>query len=110
MNIYDEFHGKIPVSQIGKRLREITKVEKGAYKIITGYGSTSARASSKFAALSSLRKMEQEGLIAGYLPGEVRNEAIKSNSAYFDFKLKYESQISKDSDYGNDGVIFIFMK
>ena len=54
--------------------------------------------------------MEQEGLIAGYLPGEVRNEAIKSNSAYFDFKLKYESQISKDSDYGNDGVIFIFMK
>lgn len=62
MRTYDEFHGRVPQKDIGKHLREIVKVEKKSFKIVTGYGSSSLRSQSKHAALSSLRRMVEEVL------------------------------------------------
>lgn len=109
MRTYDEFHGRVPQKDIGKRLREIVKVEKKSFKIVTGYGSSSLRSQSKHAALSSLRRMVEEGIIVAYLPGEIKHEILKSNSSYFAYKIKYEARIKNDIDYGNDGIIFIFV-
>lgn len=110
MRRYDEFHGQLPTKDIGKRLREIAKKEKEAFKVVTGYGSSSLRSASKVSVLASLRKMVEEGVIVGYLPGEVKHQLLKENSTYFPYKIKYEATIRGDVDYGNDGIVFVFIK
>ena len=98
------------VTDIGKRLREIAKRE-ASFKIMTGYGSSSGKCRSKKAALNSLKKMRQEGLIAAYIPGEKVTELIAdSNDPYRDVKSRYNDILRKDRDAGNDGVIFVFVK
>lgn len=54
--------------------------------------------------------MKKEGLIKGYLPGEVKKELLDLSSPYFEDKIKYDKLIKSDSDYGNSGIIFIFVK
>lgn len=111
MNTYKAFHGDIPLSDIGKQLRVIAKSEKSSFKVMTGYGSESGLSKSKEAVLKSLSNMVKEGMIKGYLPGEVKNHLITPSSKFFrylDDKLKFESLISKDIDYGNPGIVFVF--
>jgi len=110
MNLYKEFHGDIVPSEIGKRLRVICQKEKVAFKILTGYGATSLRSNSKVAALSSLRNMQKQGIIKAYFPGEVRNQVLKENSTFYTYKALYEQAVKSDADYGNDGIIFVFIK
>ena len=110
MNTYNEFHGNIQASDIGKRLREIAKKET-AFKIMTGYGSSSGKCQSKKAALNSLKKMRQEGLITAYIPGEKVTELIaNSNDPYRDVKERYKDILRTDRDSGNDGIVFVFVK
>lgn len=109
MKTYTEFHGEIPITDIGKRLREIVKQEKTSFKILTGYGSTSNTSKSKQAAIKSLRKMKSEGLIKGFLPGEVKTKLLKQSDYFYEDKLKFVSELKNDPDYGNDGIIFIFL-
>jgi hypothetical protein len=111
MNTYDAFHGQILISNIGKTLREISKKEKTHFKVMTGYGSSTGQSQSKIAVLKSLRLMKKEGLIQGFLPGEVKHHILFENSPYYIYledKLRYETLISKDVDYGNPGIVFIF--
>ena len=108
MKRYNIFNGEIFPHLIGKKLREIARLEKSSFVIVTSYGSTSGRSQSKVKALSSLRAMKKEGLISGYFPGEVKTTILKENSSYYHDKIKYESIVKNDKDYGNDGVIFIF--
>ena len=110
MNTYRQFHGEIPISEIGKELRAIARSEKSNFKIMTGYGSSGGKSQSKFAALKSLRNMKKEGLIKDYLPGEVRSQALLPSSPHYEAKLIYEQQIKSDSDYGNEGIIYVFKK
>ena len=77
MTTYKEFHGEVPITDIGKRLREIVKAEKTSFKILTGYGSTSNSSKSKNAAIKSLSKLKNEELIKGFLPGEVKNKLFE---------------------------------
>lgn len=109
MKTYKEFHGDIPSTNVGKRLREIVKIEKSSFKILTGYGSTTNSAKSKQAAIKSLNKMKKEGLIKGFLPGEVKFKLLKENDSFYEDKIKFQNDIMNDSDYGNEGIIFIFM-
>ncbi len=109
MKIYTDFHGEIQISEIGKQLREIVKKEKNGFKLLTGYGSVSGKSKSKIAVLKSLSKMKEEGLIKGFLPGEVKNQLLQSNSPYLDTKLKYASTLKQDNDFGNDGIVFVFV-
>lgn len=109
MKTYTEFHGEIPIKDIGKRLREIVRTTKTSFKILTGYGSTGATSKSKFAAITSLTKMKKEGLIKAFLPGEVLTKILMSNDPYYTDKQKYQNVIKNDSDYGNEGIIFIFL-
>lgn len=109
INLYKEFHGNINISDIGKRLREIIKREKTVFKILTGYGSESGKCQSKGAAIKSLTKMKKQGLIKGFLPGEVKYELLDNKSFYYQDKLLLSTIIKDDSDYGNDGIIFIFV-
>lgn len=109
LTTYTEFHGEISISDIGKRLREIVKTTKTSFKILTGYGSTSSISKSKQAAIKSLTKMKSEGLIKGFLPGEVKTKLLKQDDYFYDDKLKYGSSIKTDADYGNDGIIFVFV-
>lgn len=110
MKIYKQFHGDITVSEIGRELRRIIKNEKTAFKILTGYGASTGNSKSKNAALKSLNKMKKEGLVNGFVPGEVKNQLLDSNSPFYETKINYESILKRDSDFGNDGVIFIFIK
>ncbi|BCR36689.1 hypothetical protein [Mariniplasma anaerobium] len=110
MKTYRQFHGEIFISEIGKELRDIVKSEKSAFKILTGYGSTGGTSSSKHAALKSLRNMKKQGLIKGYCPGEVKNQLLSDTSPFYETKSKYESILKNDSDFGNDGIIFVFIK
>lgn len=110
MTTYRQFHGETPISDIGKELRAIAKREMSDFKILTCYGSSGGQSQSKNAAIKSLSKMKREGLIKGFLPGEVMTQALPTTSPYRETKLAYDSQIKKDSDHGNDGIIFIFMK
>jgi hypothetical protein len=107
---YKEFHGEIPISDIGKELRKILNKEKNSFKIMTGYGSTTGKSSSKNTALKSLWKMKKEGLIKGYLPGEVKDFLLSETSPYYEAKLQYETLLKSDNDFGNDGIIFVFVK
>lgn len=109
MKVYPIFHGELLPSEVGKKLREIVKTEKSSFKIMTGYGSTTGISKSKQIALTTLKNLQKEGLIAGYFPGEVKNQVLNSTSQYYLSKLKYESSIKRDSDYGNDGIIYIFI-
>lgn len=109
MKTYTEFHGKIPIKDIGKRLRDIVRTTKTSFKILTGYGSTGTASKSKFVAITSLNKMKKEGLIKGFLPGEVLTKLLTSNDPYYEDKQRYQSIIKNDPDYGNDGIIFIFV-
>ena len=106
MKTYTEFHGKIPIKDIGKRLRDIVRTTKTSFKILTGYGSTGTASKSKFAAITSLNKMKKEGLIKAFLPGEVLTKLLTSNDPYYEDKQRYQSIIKNDPDYGNDGIIF----
>ncbi|MGL4949921.1 MAG: hypothetical protein ACRC5M_06035 [Anaeroplasmataceae bacterium] len=108
MKTYKQFHGNIEQSNIGKELRNINKLEKSHFKVLTGYGSTSGTSASKSSVLKSLSIMKKEGLIKGFLPGEVKHQILKETSLLFNTKLEYEHIIKKDQDYGNDGIIFIF--
>lgn len=110
MKTYRQFHGEILISEIGKELRDIVKREKSAFKILTGYGSSSGKSNSKHAALKSLRNMKKQGLIKGYCPGEVKNQLLSDNSPFYETKSLYESVLKNDSDFGNDGIIFVFVK
>lgn len=110
MKTYKEFHGETPISDIGKVLRQIASKEKSAFKILTGYGSTHGVSQSKSAALKSLRNMKKSGLIKGYLPGEVKHMLLDDTSPYYETKVNYEQILKSDSDFGNDGIIFVFVK
>lgn len=109
MKTYKEFHGETPITDIGKRLREIVKNEKSSFKILTGYGSTSYGSKSKQAAIKSLVKMKSEGLIKGFLPGEVKSKLLKQNDYFYEDKQKFGNVLKNDPDYGNDGIVFIFL-
>ena len=109
MKTYTEFHGEIDISNIGKRLRLISKSEV-CFKILTGYGASSYQSKSKQSALNSLSKMKKEGIISGYLPGEIAYQVLGETSIYYDTLLRYINIIKNDPDYGNDGVIFVFVK
>ena len=109
MKIYREFHGETPINDIGKRLREIAKSEKKSFKILTGYGSTSMISKSKCASIKSLSKMKREGLIKGFLPGDVKTKLLTEKDYFYDDKLKYGNALKNDSDYGNDGIIFVIL-
>ena len=102
MTTYIEFHGEIPISDIGKRLREIVRTTHTSFKILTGYGSTGATSKSKQAAITSLSKMKKEGIIKAFLPGEVLTKLLTD-------KVKYQKVIKGDKDIGNDGIIFVFV-
>ncbi|MDR1793885.1 MAG: hypothetical protein LBR25_00605 [Erysipelotrichaceae bacterium] len=110
INTYRQFHGQLLISDIGKELRRIAKIERGTFKILTGYGASTGVSQSKQAALKSLANMKREGLIAGYLPGDIRNQALSISSPFYDTKSKYWPQIKTDPDYGNRGIIFVFVK
>ena len=109
MRMYDEFHGELEITNIGKRLRQIVKTEKASFKIMTGYGSTGITSKSKQATIKSLNKMKSEGLIKGFIPGEVKYQALKETEMFYYDKIQYQSIIKNDSDYGNEGIIFIFI-
>lgn len=110
MKTYRQFHGTFLLSHIGQELRNIVKNEREAFKILTGYGATSGHSQSKIRALKSLAKMKKEGMIAGYFPGEVKSILLTETSAYYHSKITYEKIVKSDSDYGNDGIIFVFVK
>ena len=109
MKLYTEFHGNIEIKNIGKRLREIIKIEK-SFKIMTGYVSTNGVSLSKTAAIKSLNKMKKEGVIKGFFPGDVKNLLINETSNYYSDKQNFSQIVKNDPDYGNDGIIFIFVK
>ncbi len=110
MKTYKQFHGDVLISEIGKELRQIVKSEKTAFKILTGYGSTSGTSNSKHAALKSLRNMKKQKLINGYCPGEVKHQLLDQTSPFLETKNLYESILKSDPDFGNDGIIFVFIK
>lgn len=109
MTTYTEFHGEIPIKDIGKRLREIVRTTKTSFKILTGYGSTGATSKSKQAAITSLTKMKKDGIIKAFLPGEVLTNLLTDKDYYHIDKVKYQNVIKGDKDIGNDGIIFIFV-
>lgn len=108
MKKYEEFHGNIEIRHIGEKLREIVLVQKEDFKIITGYGASSGTSKSKAAALRTLAKLKQEGMIAGYLPGDIFKMLITEKSPYYEDKQKYRDRVKHDSDFGNEGIIYIF--
>ena len=109
MKTYREFHGETPITEIGKRLREIVRDEKKNFKILTGYGSTTIYSKSKQSAITSLIKMKKEGLIKAFFPGDVKYKILYQSDNYYDDKIKYGSLVKNDPDYGNEGIIFIFV-
>ena len=109
MTTYTEFHGEIPISDIGKRLREIVRTTHTSFKILTGYGSTGTSSKSKQAAIKSLTKMKKDGIIKAFLPGEVLTKLLTDKDYYYADKVKYQNVIKGDKDIGNDGIIFVFV-
>lgn len=108
MHLYKEFHGEMPIKEIGQMLRNI--VRKGEnFKILTGYGSQSSISKSKNQAIKCLINMKKEGLIKGFLPGGLK-QLLSTTSPYFSDKIKYASLIKNDVDYDNEGIIFVFVK
>lgn len=110
MKTYHKFHGDIPAKDIGMSLRAIVKTESKNFKILTGFGATTGMSNSKKSALKSLNKMKKEGLIKGYLPGEVKHQIISESQPFYEDMITFASMIKNDPDFGNDGIIFIFVK
>lgn len=110
MKTYD-FHGSINPSEIGKEIRTICKKEKTSFKLLTGYGSTSGTSKSKSAALMSLSKLKKENIVKDYFSGDVLAK-LQTNENSYEYKIKqeYGRRLNRDRDYGNDGVIFVFLK
>ena len=106
MVTYRQFHGEIPINYIGKELREILKYEKNDFKVLTGYGSKSGVSLSKNVAIKSLVNLKKEGKILGFLPGEVKYDIFN----YYEDKMNFLNRIKKDSDFGNEGIIYVFLK
>lgn len=110
MRRYEQFHGEIETKQIGKELRNIIKNEKDNFKILTGYGSTCGISISQNKAIRTLNKMKKEGLIKGFLPGNINDILVTEKSCWYNEKMKYCNLIKNDCDFGNEGVIFVFVK
>ena len=107
MKIYDEFHGETQINAIGKRLREIVKIEKRSFKVVTGHGSSTGVSRSKSAALRSLGKMKKEGLVKGFFPGDSVN--ISKKDQYYQDRQTFSGLVNGDKDYFNPGIIFVFV-
>ena len=88
---------------------EIVRTTHTSFKILTGYGSTGVTSKSKQAAIKSLTNMKKEGLIKGFFPGEVKTKLLSSKDYFYEDKVKFQNAIRNDPDYGNDGIIFIFV-
>ncbi|MGM9899899.1 MAG: hypothetical protein ACI32E_04895 [Bacilli bacterium] len=110
MKIYDQFHGEINAISIGKELRMIIEKEKTNFKVLTGYGSTSGKCVSKQMMIKVLIKLKKEDKIKGFLPGDIKYNLLDKMSIYYDDKIKYYNIIKNDPDFGNAGIIFVFMK
>ena len=110
MNIYKQFHGDIPTDRIGQELRRINKTEKGIYKILTGFGSTTGICKSKESAIKALRKMKKEKMIKGFIPADKLTQLLQGRDEFFDLKVEYDKILKRDKDYGNDGVIYIIIE
>lgn len=109
MKTYDQFHGEVDITDIGKELRII--ISKGEnFKILTGYGSTSYTCKSKTAALKSLANLKKSGAIKGFFPGEIGYKLLTDKDPFYQDKQQYGPLVKNDRDYGNDGIIFVFVK
>lgn len=105
------FHGTIELSEIGREIRNICAKEKNAFKLLTGYGSSTGTSKSKTAALKSLSKMRKEGIIKDYFGGEVLTKLqTVSNTYEYEVKSRYAQTLKTDRDFGNDGIIFVYIK
>ncbi len=111
MILYD-FHGNVPLNEVGKELRSIVRKTGSDFKVLTGYGSQSGVCRSKMMALKSLRKMRKEGFFKGTAPAEIYTEIVYSADEFYDVKMNYRHRIEMDKDarYGNEGVIFVFVQ
>ncbi len=110
MKTYD-FHGSIEISEIGKEIRRICKLESFSFKLLTGYGSSNGVSKSKSAAFKSLAKIKKEGLIKDYFSGDVLSRLQTNPNSYeYHIKNEYRQILKKDKDFGNDGVIFVYIK
>jgi hypothetical protein len=108
MKTYD-FHGSIDLSNIGKEIRQLLKIESKSFKLLTGYGSSSGVSKSKLKALTSLSKLRQEGLIKDYFSGDVLSRLQTNPESYeYQVKMLYAERLKQDKDFGNDGIIFVF--
>ncbi len=67
MRLYD-FHGSVPLNEVGKELRSIVRRNRADFKVLTGYGSHNGICRSKESAMKSLRKMRILDLIKVVLP------------------------------------------
>lgn len=109
MKTYD-FHGSIELTNIGKEIRRICESELVSFKILTGYGSTNGVSKSKVVAMKSLAKLKREGIVKDYFSGDVLSKLqTNANSYEYQIKNKYAQRLKNDKDFGNDGVIFIYV-
>jgi len=109
MRTYD-FHGSIELTEIGKEIRRICAEESISFKLLTGYGSSSGVSKSKVAAMKSLSKLKREGVVKDYFSGDVLSKLqTYVNSYEYQVKTEYAQKLKKDNDFGNDGVIYVFM-
>lgn len=109
MTTYSEFHGRVPLSEIEKRLRVLARGQK-AFKILTGYGSSGGTSRSKEEAIKALRRMKKQGVIKGFIPGEEAGFLQGAGSEYYDTKMEFYDILRADRDSGNDGIIFVFVR
>jgi hypothetical protein len=108
MKTYD-LHGSVQLTEIGKEIRRICREERTAFKLLTGYGSTSGISKSKSTAMKSLNKIKKEGLIKDYFSGDVLSK-LQTNVDSYEYHIKnnYFQKLKNDKDFGNDGIIFVF--
>ena len=110
MRTYD-FHGSIEIAEIGKEIRRICKLESSSFKLLTGYGSVSGVSKSKNAAMKSLAKIKKEGLVKDYFSGDALSKLQTNENSYeYHIKNTYGQRLKNDKDFGNDGIIFVFIK
>ncbi|CCV64067.1 hypothetical protein BN85404900 [Alteracholeplasma palmae J233] len=109
MKTYLEFHGETRVINIEEELLKIFKKETKHFKILTGYGKSTGVSKSRQKVLTVLKKSMENGKIKGYFPADVKFKLLDQKSIYFESKLIYEQYIKKDSDYGNPGIIYVFL-
>lgn len=110
MKTYD-IHGTIEISEIGKEIRRICKIEKTSFKLLTGYGASSGISKSKIAAKKSLAKLKKEKIVKDYFSGDVLASLQTNEDSYeYYIKTEYSQRLKNDKDFGNDGKIFVFLK